>query len=189
MCASEAIQKAGELQPDVVLIDTELEENGYIQVIRSICKLPLHTRSLVFTHSEKEHDLLTTMKVGARGYVSKDVTINDLVKAITVVADGGVIVSPSMAAKMLERFGSLGAAKEKELADEMNLSEREEQVFNLVAKGATNKEITNASCVTENTVKVHLRNILEKLHVHTPVQAAILAQKRLRGHAEEGGRR
>lgn len=105
-CSSEAIEKARDRQPDVVLIDTELEEGECVEVTRCICELLPSTRILVLTHSEKDHDLLATINAGARGYVSKDITVDDLVKAITIVADGGVIVSSPMAVSGFCAFNS-----------------------------------------------------------------------------------
>lgn len=175
--ASRAIEKTKELQPDIVLMDTELEE-GYVEAIQGISGAFPNTAILILTHSEESDDLLSAMRAGARGYISKNQTINDLVTAISVVAGGGVIISPEMATKMLGEFTALtGHAARGLLNNGVNLSAREQQVLRLASAGATNKEIASQLFISENTVKSHLRSIMEKLHVRSRVQAAILVKR------------
>jgi DNA-binding NarL/FixJ family response regulator len=177
--AAEAIDKTRQLRPDIVLMDTELKGNGCVEATRRIRELVPETRILVLTHSEEHRDLFATIEAGAVGYVSKDVTLDCLVRAINLVAEGGVIISPPLAAKMLEEVTSLGHARETKLAaKELKLSSREREVLDLIANGATNKQIADKLFITENTVKAHLRNIMEKLHVHTRLQAALIAKEK-----------
>jgi len=112
-------------------------------------------------------------RAGAVAYLSKDVSIANLIKAITLVANGGVVVSPPMAKRLLGEFGSLKESSDaKKLA--LLLSKREKTVLSFVAQGSTNREIANTLVISENTVKVHLRNIMEKLHAHTRQKAVNL---------------
>jgi len=187
LSGSEAIEKASEVRPDVLLIDTELPEGECVETTRSICQILPSTRVLVLTHSEADHDLFSTIRAGARGYISKDIGVDNLIKALTLVARGEVIVSSPVAEKMLAEFFSLKGDHESKPRDiDINLSEREKQVLAMLAKGASNKEIAEALFIAQNTVKVHLRNIMEKLHVRGRLQAAMLAQEKgVSGHTDK----
>ena len=176
--ASEATKKVTQLQPDVVLIDIQMPEGEGVNPVQRLCQLLPDVRVLVLTHSENHRILLSTMKAGARGYVSKDVTINGLVKAIILVAEGGVIVSPPMASSLLNELHQEEASEAKKTTDApARLSNREQEVLCLIAKGFDTRQIAQALVISDNTVKVHLRNIMEKLHVHTRLQAVLLAQE------------
>lgn len=177
-CGFEAIKKARETQPDIIIIDTELPTGECMEAMRTISELLPGVKVLMLTHSEADEDLFSALKMGATGYITKDVTIADLVHAISVVANGGVIISPPMAKRMFREFTAVEAGKEQKPEDpEIKLSKREKQVLTLLATGASNKEIADTLFIAENTVKVHLRSIMEKLHVHSRLQAAILARE------------
>jgi DNA-binding NarL/FixJ family response regulator len=174
---TEAIEKVSRLQPDVIILDTEIEDGSPDVVCRIRKSLPNSAQILMLTHSEEHRDLFDALKCGARGYLTKDATIGDLVKAVNVIAEGGVIISPPMASKMLQEFNSLNTAGETKPADyELQLTKREKEVLTLIGGGATNREIANTLSIAENTVKVHLRNIMEKLHVQSRLQAALMAR-------------
>jgi DNA-binding NarL/FixJ family response regulator len=176
---AETIDKTIQLRPDVVIVDTELKGDEYVEVTRRIHELVPDTKILVLSHSEQYKDLLTAIGAGAVGYLSKDITFDNLVNAITLVAEGGVIMSPPLAIRIIEEFSSLGRAQKTKLtADEIKLSSREREVLALVANGTTNKQIANKLFITENTVKAHLRNVMEKLHVHTRLQVALIAKEK-----------
>jgi len=176
-CSSEAIEKAQIFHPDVVIIDTELEENGCAEATRCISEYLPSVKIIILTHSEEDSDLLSTFEAGAKGYVSKDLTIDDLIKTITLVLDGAVIISAPMAAKVLNEFSSMKVAQDKMPTNHgAKLSKREHEVLRLVAKGISNKDIAKELFITENTVKVHLHNIMEKLKAHNRLQAVMLAR-------------
>jgi DNA-binding NarL/FixJ family response regulator len=176
---TETIDKTIQLRPDVVIVDTELKGDEYVEVTRRIHELVPDTKILVLSHSEQYKDLLTAIGAGAVGYLSKDITFDNLVNAITLVAEGGVIMSPPLAIRIIEEFSSLGRAQKTKLtADEIKLSHREREVLALVANGTTNKQVANKLFITENTVKAHLRNVMEKLHVHTRLQVALIAKEK-----------
>ncbi len=134
-----------------------------------------------------ETDLFAAKKFGARGYILKNAEPEELVDAILHVARGGAIVSPLMATKLLTEFKDLTAGAERESIEEANaeLSPREGEVLQLVAQGATNKEIGDALFISENTVKTHLRSIMETLHLANRSQAAAYAIKRGLAHYKE----
>ncbi len=133
---------------------------------------------LVLTVSDKESDLFAAMKFGAKGYLLKNTEPEELIPAILHIAQGGVIVSPLMATKLLTEFKDIRAGVERESAQEDVLSPREGEVLQLVAQGATNKKIGDSLFISENTVKTHLRNIMEKLHLANRSQAAAYAIER-----------
>jgi len=174
----EAIERANEHQPDVILIDTELPECSGIETIQRIHERLPNTNIIVFTHSEAGADLISAVKVGARAYISKDVSLEDLIKAIALVAEHEVIVSPPMATRLLAEISFLEEHKNAEVGDVTLLSKREEAVLPLVAQGLTNREIATTLSISEHTVKVHLRNIMGKLHAHTRQQAVALMRGR-----------
>lgn len=170
---NECMEKVARFNPDVVLLDTELREPTYVEVIQHIQESSPKARVLMLTHSEREQDVYYAIKAGAKGYVCKDIGIEDLVKAIFLVASGEVVLSPAVATKVLEEFAeSFPERQRTHQKGSLGLTEREKEVLALVAKGTNNRTIALSLCITENTVKVHLRNIMDKLHVHNRLQAA-----------------
>ncbi len=176
----EAIEKAKEIAPDVILMDLNMPRCSGLEAIQAIQTEMPQINILVLTVSENEADLFAAMKFGARGYVLKNTEPDELIHAILHIAQGGVIVSPLMATKLLTEFKDLTAGVEKESIQEADsdLSPREGEVLQLVAQGASNKKIADSLFISENTVKTHLRNIMEKLHLANRSQAAAYAVKR-----------
>jgi len=177
-CSSgvECIQRTSELNPDVILLDTEISECDCIEAIQCINKQSSAPRIIMLTHSLEDQDLFSSLKAGARAYISKDTKVEDLIGTITRVSVGEVIITAPMASKLLQEFVLLEESKdEKRQKYDVSLSEREAEVLALVAKGRSNREIAGALFITVNTVKVHLSKILEKLHVRNRLQAAALA--------------
>ena len=176
----EAIDKAAELVPDVIVMDLNMPQCSGLEATQALqAKMP-QVSILVLTVSDNEADLFHAIKFGATGYILKNTEPEELVQAIHHIAQGGVIVSPMMAAKLLAEFRGLGAdaMAKKTAEEEANLSPREDEVLRLVAQGATNKEIADSLFISENTVKTHLRNIMDKLHLANRSQAAAYAVKR-----------
>ena len=169
----EAVESAHKHQPDVILIGTGLPECSDVEVVQRIHEGLSKTNIIVLTHSEADADLISATRAGAKAYLSKDVSIESLIKAIILVAEGGVVVSPPMATKLLAVFNFLEEGKDTAKLVTL-LSKREQVVLSLVAQGSTNREIATTLVVSENTVKVHLRNIMEKLHAHTRQKAVNL---------------
>jgi len=176
----EALEKAKEIIPDVILMDLNMPRCSGLEAIQALQAEMPQVNILVLTVSEMEADLFAAVKFGARGYLLKQTEPEELVHAILHIAQGGVIVSPLMATKLLTEFKDLTASVEKEPVDKASadLSPREGEVLQLVAQGATNKEIADSLFISENTVKTHLRNMMEKLHLANRSQAAAYAIKR-----------
>jgi DNA-binding NarL/FixJ family response regulator len=176
----EAIEKAEEVVPDVILMDLNMPRCSGLEATQALqTKMP-QVNILVLTVSDNEADLFAAIKFGATGYILKNTEPEELIQAIYHIAQGGVIISPIMASKLLTEFKDLETGAEKKLAQETesNLSPREDEVLRLVAQGATNKEIADSLFISENTVKTHLRNIMDKLHLANRSQAAAYAVKK-----------
>ena len=175
----EAVKRANKYQPDVILIETELAECSGIEAIQHIHERLPNTNIIVLTHSEVYTDFISAIKAGARAYISKDtINIENLIKTITLVAAGEVIVSPPMVARLLAEINLLEEHKGAAKAGDVSLSKREQAVLSLVAQGLTNREIATSLFISEQTVKVHLRNIMGKFHAHTRQQAVALGREK-----------
>ncbi len=176
----EAIEKSKEIAPDVILMDLNMPRCSGLEAIQALQAEMPQVNILVLTVSEMEADLFAAIKFGATGYLLKKAEPEELVHAILHIAQGGAIVSPLMATKLLTEFKDLAAGAEREPNKNANadLSPREGEVLQLVAQGATNKEIADSLFISENTVKTHLRSIMEKLHLANRSQAAAYAVKR-----------
>ncbi len=175
----EAIAKAKALAPDVVLMDLNMPKCSGLEATQALQSEMPQVKILVLTVSDSEADLFAAVKFGAKGYLLKKAEPEELVDAIFSVAQGGVMVSSQMAIKLLAEFNDR-AAGQKEHAEppDAKLSNREGEVLQLVARGATNKEIADSLFISENTVKTHLQNIMEKLHLANRSQAAAYAVKK-----------
>jgi two-component system NarL family response regulator len=187
----EAIAKTEELAPDVVLMDVRMPRVNGIDAARQIREISPSTKILMLTVSDEEEDLYQAIKAGANGYLLKEISVEEVADAIRAVAQGRSLISPFMASKLLNEFNSL--ARRAEERDEYlapRLTARELDVLRLVARGMSNREIADTLFISENTVKNHVRNILEKLHLHTRMEAVLYAMdKRLfevRGVEESG---
>ncbi|MFC1897221.1 response regulator [Chloroflexota bacterium] len=176
----EAIEKTKKIAPDVVLMDLNMPRCSGLEAIQALQAEMPQVNVLVLTVSDKEADLFAAVKFGARGYILKNTEPEELINAILQIAQGGVIVSPLMATKLLTEFKDLSTGIERESIQgiEADLSPREGEVLQLIAQGASNKNIADSLFISENTVKTHLRNIMEKLHLVNRSQAAAYAVNR-----------
>jgi len=176
----EAIKKAEAIVPDIIVMDLNMPRCSGLEATQALqAKMP-QVNILVLTVSDNEADLFAAVKFGAKGYILKNTEPEELIQAILHIAQGGVIVSPIMATKLLTEFKGLEAEGKKESIQETesNLSPREGEVLQLITQGATNKQIADSLFISENTVKTHLRNIMDKLHLANRSQAAAYAVER-----------
>jgi DNA-binding NarL/FixJ family response regulator len=172
----EAVEKAGETMPDVVLMDVRMPKRGGIEATKAIKELMPHIKILMLTISDEEADLYDAIKAGATGYLLKEVSIEEVGNAIRSVQTGQSLISPSMASKLLSEFATMvKRADEKQSVPQPRLTDREMEVLKLVAKGRNNRDIAKELFISENTVKNHIRNILEKLHLHSRMEAVVYA--------------
>jgi len=171
----EAIEKARDLMPDVVLMDLSMPEVDGLEATRRIkTELP-HVRIVILTVEEADQNLFEAVKNGAQGYLLKKIQPRALFDTLRGVAQGEASISRLMAAKLMGEFSRQANRAESAAGRSPELSPREHEVLGLVAQGKSNKEIAAALGVAENTVKNHLKNILEKLHLENRVQAATYA--------------
>ena len=173
---AEAVTKAEELAPDVVLMDVRMPRVSGIEATRSIADSVPTAKILMLTVSDEEDDLYDAIKAGAAGYLLKEISIEEVATAIRAVVSGQSLISPSMASKLLSEFTNLAKkADERQALPTPRLTERELEVLKLVAQGMSNREIAGELYISENTVKNHVRNILEKLHLHSRMEAVVYA--------------
>jgi len=177
----EAVAKTVALLPDVVLMDVRMPRLNGIEATRQIRTALPATRVLMLTVSDEEEDLYEAIKAGANGYLLKEISVEEVAVAIHAVMRGQSLISPSMASKLLDEFNALARkAAEMEQFPTPVLTVRELEVLKLVARGMSNKEVADQLFISENTVKNHVRNILEKLHLHSRMEAVMYAvRKRL----------
>jgi DNA-binding NarL/FixJ family response regulator len=173
---AEAIQKAQELMPDVVLMDVRMPKRSGIEATQEIRDLLPHAKILMLTISDEEADLYDAIKAGASGYLLKEISIEEVADAIRSVWAGQSRISPSMASKLLNEFAAMSKrTDERKEVPAPRLTDREMEVLRLVAEGLNNREIGERLFISENTVKNHIRNILEKLHLHSRMEAVVYA--------------
>ncbi len=164
------------LLPDVLLMEIYLRNSeGLASIMKMQEEFPAVTVA-VLTQSEDDNDVLTAGKMGVKGYLLKNSSLEELVRAVRSLSQGGAYFSSSMFTKVLQEFTHLARRRDlQEVKGIDALTEREKDVLKLVARGATNRDIAEELVITENTVKVHLRNILDKLQLRNRQQAAAYA--------------
>ncbi len=173
---AEAVDRATELMPDVVLMDVRMPRRSGIEAAGQIKDLLPHAKILMLTISDEEADLYEAIKAGASGYLLKEIPIEEVADAIRSVWQGQSRISPSMASKLLTEFASMSKqTSDRPQMPAPRLTEREMEVLKLVAQGMNNRDIAKELFISENTVKNHIRNILEKLHLHSRMEAVVYA--------------
>ncbi len=160
--------------PDVVLLDVRMPKRSGIEACLAIKEAVPSAKIIMLTVSDEEADLYEAVKSGASGYLLKDSSIEEVAQAVRVVADGQSLISPSMAIKLIDEFKQM-SKPEKAAGPGLRLTERELDVLRLVAQGHSNKEIAARLYISENTVKNHVRNMLEKLQLHSRMEAVMYA--------------
>ena len=170
----EAIEKAGQLLPDVVLLDLMMPGVSGLEAIEGIRQHNSDIHILVLTSFDQDDLLFPAIKAGAHGYLLKDSSPEDLLRAIRQVSRGESSLHPTIARKLIREFS--GSSRETNPA--VPLSTREHDVLGLLALGLSNQEIANSLTISERTARKHVSNILDKLHVSNRTQAALFAVHR-----------
>jgi two-component system NarL family response regulator len=175
---SEAVEKAGESLPDVVLMDIRMPRSSGIEACRAMKEVAPSAKIVMLTISDEEEDLFEAIRAGASGYLLKDLPLDEVAETVRAVHGGQSLINPSMAGKLLSEFATLAKRDTGERVQQVpppRLTEREMQVLKLVARGMNNRDIAKELFISENTVKNHVRNILEKLQIHSRMEAVMVA--------------
>ena len=169
-----AVDLVVETMPDIVLLDVRMPKRSGLEACMRIKEQAPSARIIMLTVSDEEGDLYEAVKNGASGYLLKDSSIEEVSQAIRVVAEGQSLISPSMAAKLIDEFKEISRT-DREVGNVPRLTERELEVLRLVATGLNNREVAKQLFISENTVKNHVRNILDKLQLHSRMEAVMYA--------------
>lgn len=184
----EALALARDLRPDLIVLDIKMPVCDGLEATRLIRAEWPDARIVILTVHDEDDKLFEAIKAGAIGYILKDTNAADFLRAVRSALAGEAALPPKMAARLLEEFARLARRMppESARADSPDLTPREREVLNLIATGATDKEIASALSLSLHTVKSHVRSILNKLHVANRRDAVTLAARQ--GHIR-GGRR
>ena len=172
----EALEKARELMPDLILMDIYMPKYDGLTATKMIKSEMPYVKIVILTVSDSDQSLFEAIKCGAQGYLLKNLEPRELFNMIRSVFRGEAPISSPLAAKILNEF--INRNQENQKSPEETLTLREKEVLTLIAEGASNKEIAYKLNISENTVKNHLRNIMEKLHLQNRVQLAVFAVKK-----------
>jgi DNA-binding NarL/FixJ family response regulator len=169
----EAVDKAARFDPNVVLMDIRMPELDGLEATRRILASDDSARVLILTTFDLDEYVYEALRAGASGFVLKDDPPEQLLEAIRVVAGGDALLSPSITKRVIKQFTRIPRVEPPEQLEE--LTEREVDVFRLVARGLSNAEIGKELYISEATVKTHITHILQKLDLRDRVQAVVLA--------------
>ena len=172
-----ATELAASTAPDVILMDVRMPKRSGIEACIAIKEVTPSVSIIMLTVSDEEADLYDAIRNGASGYLLKSSSIDEVAQAVRVVAEGQSLISPSMAMKLIDEFNKISRSEQQQVVP-TELTKREIEVLKLVAQGLNNREIGRRLFISENTVKNHVRNILEKLHLHSRMDAAMYALRK-----------
>jgi DNA-binding NarL/FixJ family response regulator len=175
---SEAITQARKLQPDLILMDFSLPDGTGLEATQVILAEQPQAKIVFLTFHEDDERLFAAIRAGAKGYLLKNVSTAKLLAYLRGVRDGEAAITPQMTGRLLEEFARVGPPAASHPAEPADLTDREVEVLQWLATGASNQEIAESLVIAENTVKNHVRSILAKLNVENRRQAARLARER-----------
>jgi DNA-binding NarL/FixJ family response regulator len=172
---TEALKQVREVAPDVVVMDLNMPGISGVEATRQISMIAPLTRVLVLTISDQDGDVMDAIYAGACGYLLKDASIQELMQGIRAAAIGESLVSPTIAAKVLQRVRASSSSQREAETIQSELSDREIEVLKLIANGKDNAQIAGELHISPKTVKNHISNILMKLQIDNRIQAAVYA--------------
>jgi len=172
---AEALAKAQELKPDLILMDISMPYGNGLEALSAIKRELPDVKIIMLTVHDKDENLLEAIKRGAEGFLSKNVRAKALLDSLRGAMRGEAAISRHMAGKILKEFVRLAEIEDKKTSSQ--LTPREKEVLQKLSEGLSNREIGLSLCISENTVKVHVKNILRKLHLHNRTEAAAYAQR------------
>ncbi|MBI4776757.1 MAG: response regulator transcription factor [Deltaproteobacteria bacterium] len=172
----ESVNMVERLQPDIVIMDIAMPILNGIDATRRIKQISPETKVIILSMHSHDRFINELFRIGASGYLLKNSTGPDVIKAIHAALDGGTYLSPSISRRVIEDYVTLKKqSREEELYGE--LSNREREVFQMIAEGRSTKEISEILCLSPNTVKTHRSNIMEKLQVDSIPKLILFAKK------------
>ena len=173
---TEAVEAAVDSTPDIVLMDVRMPRGSGIDACTAIKSAVPSAKIIMLTISDEEADLYEAIKAGAMGYLLKEISIEEVPSAIRAVSGGQSLISPSMASKLLNEFALMIKRTDNgQQVPAPRLTAREMEVLRLVARGLNNRDIAKELFISENTVTNHIRNIMEKLQLHSRMDAVVYA--------------
>jgi DNA-binding NarL/FixJ family response regulator len=172
---AKALAKAKELKPDLILMDISMPHGNGLEALSAIKRELPDVKIIMLTVHDKEENLLEAIKRGAEGFLSKNVRAKALLDSLRGAMRGEAAISRHMAGKILKEFARLAELEAKKTPGQ--LTPREKEVLQKLSEGLSNKEIGLSLCISENTVKVHVKNILRKLHLQNRTEAAAYARR------------
>ncbi len=181
----EAVTRAIQLRPDVILMDVRMPVMDGLQATRQITAMDEGPRVLVLTTFDLDDYVYQALRWGASGFLLKDASARELAEAVRVVAAGDALLSPSVTRRLIAEFARMGAPRGPSRKTLNDLTERETEVLALVARGLSNAEIAGRLVVAEQTVKTHVSRVLMKLGLRDRTQAVVLAYET--GLVQPGG--
>jgi DNA-binding NarL/FixJ family response regulator len=171
----EAVAKAADLRPDVILMDVRMPVLDGLQATRRVTAAEGHPRVLVLTTFDLDDYVYEALRAGASGFLLKDASAHELANAVRVVAEGEALLAPTVTRRLIAEFARMGAPRGPDRRRAERLTERETEVLGLVARGMSNAEIAAKLVVAEQTVKTHVGRILMKLGLRDRTQAVVYA--------------
>jgi DNA-binding NarL/FixJ family response regulator len=183
-CANgeEALRTAAQLQPDIMLLDLEMPVMDGVETTRQLYQLSQRPRVIIFTAFDDDERIIHALQAGADGYLLKEVPRDEIFKAIRVTMDGGSMLQPLVASKLLQHVGRqqkvVNTSDANTIAQVEELTDRELEVLHLLAKGMPNKEIAAQLIISERTAKFHVNSIMGKLGATNRTEAVVMAAQR-----------
>jgi two-component system nitrate/nitrite response regulator NarL len=173
----DGLKLAADSKPDLILLDINMKDMDGLETLKAIKGLDLDSRVLMLTVSDSEEDVIEALRIGADGYLLKDMEPEDTLKCLTKAAHGQMVISERLTQLLAHALRE--DKKEQKTSTEASFTDREREILELIAKGMSNKLIASELDISEGTVKVHVKHLLKKLDLHSRVEAAVWALKNL----------
>lgn len=164
------IELAEKFDPDIILLDINIQDMNGLEILEQLRLKNITSRIIMFTVSDDKHDIITALKLGADGYLLKDMEPEDLLAALLQAADGKIIMNEDISQIILDNLRNKDTTKSHDLS---LLTPREYEIFNLIIQGLPNKLIARELSIVDSTVKVHVKSILKKLNFRSRVEIAV----------------